>query len=124
MALFDERAERAIRSTPGVAEAEPVLENRVELAGREAFVWGVAREPLFSYRLADGRWFSAREERAGERVAVIERNIAQVVGVEVDDSITLATASGSAEFRVVGVAKNQQQNGTALYVPLMLGEGR
>ena len=41
-----------------------MLKNTVELAGREAFVWGVEREPLFRYRLADGRWFSAGEEQA------------------------------------------------------------
>jgi putative ABC transport system permease protein len=116
--LFDERAERVIRSTPGVAEAEPVLKNTVELAGREAFVWGVEREPLFRYRLAGGRWFSASEEQARERVAVIERNIAQIVGVEVGERVTLATAAGDADFRIVGIAKNQQENGTALYVPL------
>jgi putative ABC transport system permease protein len=116
--LFDERAERAIRSTPGVAEAEPVLKNTVELAGREAFVWGVEREPLFRYRLADGRWFTAGEEQARERVAVIERNLAQNLGVDVGEPVTLATAAGDADFRIVGIAKNQQENGTALYVPL------
>jgi len=117
-ALFDERAERAIRATPGVAEAEPVLKNTVELAGREAFVWGLEREPLFRYRLTDGRWFSAGEEQGRERVAVIERNIAQIIGVEVGEPVTLATAAGNADFRIVGIAKNQQENGTALYVPL------
>jgi putative ABC transport system permease protein len=118
-ALFDERAERTIRATPGVSEAEPVLKNTVELAGREAFVWGVERDPLFRYRLAGGRWFSAGEEQAGERVAVIERNIAQLVGVEVGGRVRLETAAGDADFRIVGIAKNQQENGTALYVPLM-----
>jgi putative ABC transport system permease protein len=117
-ALFDRRAEQAIRSTPGVAEAEPVLKNTVALAGREAFVWGVQQAPLLRYRLADGRWFSPAEEHAGERVAVVERNIAQIVGVGVGDRITLATAAGPADFRVVGIAKNQQEDGTALYVPL------
>jgi putative ABC transport system permease protein len=112
------RAERVIRSTPGVAEAEPVLKNTVELASREAFVWGVEREPLFRYRLTDGRWFSAAEDQSSERVAVIERNIAQIVGVGVGDSVTLGTAARGAEFRIVGIAKNQQENGTALYVPL------
>lgn len=116
--LFDERAERVIRSTPGVAEAEPVLKNAVELAGREAVVWGVEQEPLFRYRLTDGRWFGADEAQANERVAVIERNIAQAVGVEVGEQVTLATAAGAVDFRVVGVAKNQQEEGTALYVPL------
>ncbi len=116
-ALFDERAESVIRSTPGVVEAEPVLKNTVELAGREAFVWGVESEPLFRYRLADGRWFSAGEEQSAERVAVIERNIAQSAGVDVGESVTLETAAGATDFRIVGIAKNQQENGTAFYVP-------
>jgi putative ABC transport system permease protein len=117
-APFDERAERAIRSTPGVAEAEPVLKNTVGLGGREAFVWGVEADPLFRYRLADGRWFDAGEAERGERVAVIERNLASVAGVAVGDRVALETAAGDVDLRIVGIAKNQQENGTALYVPL------
>jgi putative ABC transport system permease protein len=117
-APFDDRARDAIRSTPGVAEAEPVLKNTVELAGHEAFVWGVVQDPLFRYRIIDGRWFDDRESERGERVAVIERNIAQLEGIEVGERVTLATAGGAAEFRIVGVAGNQQEDGTALFIPL------
>jgi putative ABC transport system permease protein len=95
-----------------------VLKNTVALEGREAFVWGVEREPLFRYRLTDGRWFGAGEEQARERVAVIERNIAQRVGVGVGVTVTLETAAGNADFHIVGIAKNQQEEGTALYIPL------
>jgi putative ABC transport system permease protein len=116
--LFDERAERAVRSTPGVAEAQPALVNEVELDGKEAFVWGMQQQPLFRYRLAEGRWFTKDEERARERVAVVERILAETVGVEVGDVVTLTTAAGKARFRVVGVADNQQEDGTALFVPL------
>jgi ABC-type lipoprotein release transport system permease subunit len=112
------RAERAIRSTPGVAEAQPALVNDVRLAGHDAVVWGVPRDPLFRYRLSDGRWFSAGEEQARERVAVLERNLAQIAGVDVGERVTLTTAAGSAQLRIVGLAKNQQEEGTALYVPL------
>ena len=76
-APFDERAEKAIRATPGVAEAQAALVNDVTLAGHEAFVWGVRNEPLFRYRMSEGRWFSASEEQGRERVAVIERNLAE-----------------------------------------------
>lgn len=117
-APFDERARRTIVTTPGVAEAEPVLKNTVDLDGREAFVWGVEQDPLLGYRLADGRWFDAAEEREGAAVAVIERNIAQLAGIDVDDTVDLGTAVGPARFRIIGIATNQQEDGTALYVPL------
>ncbi|HET9325015.1 MAG TPA: FtsX-like permease family protein [Gaiellaceae bacterium] len=116
--LFDARAVQTIRSTPGVAEAQPALVNDVRLAGKEAFVWGVPREPLIDYRMTDGRWFSAGEEQRREPVAVIERNLAQATGVEVGERVTLATADGRASFRIVGIAKNQQEDGTVLFVPL------
>ena len=77
---FDERAAQVIRSTPGVAEAQPALVNDVELAGEEAFVWGVPREPLIRFDITDGRWFTAAEEQAASRVAVIERNLAERTG--------------------------------------------
>ena len=117
-ALFDDRSEAAIRSTPGVAEAEAVLKNTVELGGSEAFVWAVEQEPLFRYRLTEGRWFSGEEVEAREPVAVIERNIAQLKGIDVGDRVLLTTAAGDAEVHIVGIVKNQQENGTALYLPL------
>jgi putative ABC transport system permease protein len=116
--LFDARATHTIRSTPGVAEAQPALVNDVDLAGQEAFVWGVPRQPLFRYRIADGRWFSATEEQRRERVAVIERNLARLSGTRLGQRVTLATAGGAARFRIVGIASNQQEDGTVLFVPL------
>jgi putative ABC transport system permease protein len=117
-ALFDERAERAIAATPGVAEAQPVLKNTVEIGGREAFVWGVAHEPLLRHRSAGGRWFTADEARARAPVAVIERNLAEIAGIAVGNTVPLATAAGRVEVRIVGLARNQQEDGTVLYVPL------
>ena len=115
---FDERAAQAIRSTPGVAEAQPALVTDVELAGEEAFVWGVPREPLIRLDTTDGRWFTAAEEQARDRVAVIERNLARRTGTEVGDRVTLSTAAGAARFRIVGIANNRQEDGTVLFVPL------
>jgi putative ABC transport system permease protein len=115
---FDERAEQAIRMTPGVSAVQPALVNDVELAGEAAFVWAVPHEPLFRYRISDGRWFNAGEEERSERVAVIERNLARATGVDVGEGVTLATAAGPMRLRVVGIARNQQENGTVLFVPL------
>ena len=116
--LFDARALGTIETTPGVAVAQPALVSDAELAGEKAFVWGVPREPLFRYRLSDGRWFSAAEEYAHEPVAVIERNLAQFAGVIVGDRVTLTTVAGPAPFLIVGMVTNQQEDGTVLYVPL------
>ena len=116
--LFDARALQTIEATPGVARAQPALVSDAKLGDEEAFVWGVPREPLFRYRLSDGRWFSAAEERARERVAVIERNLAQFAGVEVGDLVTLTTVAGKTPFRIVGMVTNQQEDGTVLYLPL------
>ena len=63
-APFDERAERTIRATPGVAEAQPALMND----GRARRPGGVrvGRAPASrcsATALAEGRWFSAGEER-------------------------------------------------------------
>ncbi len=118
---FDQEAEEAIRAVPGVAEVEPVLKNEVSLGGREAFVWAMEPEPLFDHRLTDGRWFSAEEDRDAAAVAVVERNLAQTAGIEVGDEVAIDTAAGAAELRIVGVASNQQEDGTVLYIPLTTG---
>jgi putative ABC transport system permease protein len=116
--VFDERAVEVIRSTEGVAEAQPALVNDVELAGEEASVWGVSLEPLLRYEIAEGRWFSAGEEQARERVAVIEQSLAGITGTHVGDLVSLSTAQGTAQFRIVGIATNLQEDGTVLFVPL------
>jgi putative ABC transport system permease protein len=115
---FDERAARTIRSTPGVAEAEPALVNDARVGGEPAFLWAVTREPLLRYRLSSGRWFSAAEERERTPVAVIERNLARITGIEVGEVVTVATAAGPVSLRIVGEARNQQENGTVLFLPL------
>jgi anaerobic selenocysteine-containing dehydrogenase len=51
--------------------------------------------------------FSAAEEEAREPVVVIERTLAQQAGATVGDLVTVATATGDVELRIVGVAKNQ-----------------
>jgi putative ABC transport system permease protein len=117
-AAFDRRAEAAIRATPGVGEIQPALVRDVELGGEAAVVWGVRQRPLFRVRMSGGRWFAAAEERAGARVLIIERNLARTTGTRVGDRVTLTTGGGAAPFRVIGVSDNQQEDGTALFVPL------
>ena len=46
------------------------------------------------------------------------RNIAELADVSVGDRVSISTAAGPVELRIVGLAKNQQEDGTVLYVPL------
>jgi putative ABC transport system permease protein len=120
---FDRRAERVIRATPGVELAQPALTNEVRLDDREAFVWGVPHDPLLRYRISQGRWFRADEARSRQPVAVIERNLADVAGVRVGQQVSVATAAGPVRLRIVGMADNQQEDGTVLFVPLATMRG-
>jgi putative ABC transport system permease protein len=116
--LLDARAAALIRATPGVAAVEPMSVTDVTLAGQSARIWGVQQATMFHYRLAAGRWYTPAEEQARAHVAVVEQDIAQATGTRLGDSISVQTASGPASFRVIGISANQQENGTALFVPL------
>jgi len=115
---FDTAAARLIRATPGVASIEPMFVTDVNLAGKDAKIWAVDEATIFHYRIAAGRWYTPAEQQTQARVAVVERAIAHVTGTGVGDTISVRTASGPVNFRVIGIATNQQENGTALFVPL------
>jgi putative ABC transport system permease protein len=116
--LLDARAAALIRATPGVAAVEPHFVTDITLAGQDARIWGLQQATMFHYRLAAGRWYTPAEEQARAHVAVIEQDIAQATATRLGQTITVQTASGPASFRVIGISTNQQENGTALFVPL------
>ena len=90
----------------------------VKLDGKDAKIWAVQQATMFHYRLAAGRWYTPAEEQARAHVAVVEQDIARATGTRLGDSIPVQTASGPAGFRVIGISPQQQENGTALFVPL------
>jgi putative ABC transport system permease protein len=115
---FDAAAASLMRTAPGVASIEPMFVTNINLAGKDAKIWAVRRATMFHYRIATGRWYTPSEEQTQARVAVVERAIARVTGTHLGDTITVQTASGPVNFRVIGIATNQQESGTAMFVPL------
>jgi putative ABC transport system permease protein len=115
---LDARADRLIRSTPGVARAQPALTNLIKFEGKDAFLNGYRGRPLFETPISHGRWFSPHEAVTRARVAVIAGNLARMTGTRAGDRVTLETGAGPRSFRVVGVTSTQWNNGTAFYVPL------
>jgi len=115
---LDARAASLIRATAGVATVEPMFVTDVKLDGKDATAWAVQQATMFHYRIAAGRWYTPAEEQTQARVAVVEQDIARVTATRVGDLISVQTASGPVSFRVIGIAANQQDNGTALFAPL------
>ena len=115
---LDAEADRLIRTTPGVEIAQPVLMNAVKAEGKNAFAWGLSRRPMFDRKVEQGRWFTSEEERTGAPVTVIAENIARAISADVGDAVTMRTAAGPAELRIVGMTGTQMQNGLLLLTPL------
>jgi putative ABC transport system permease protein len=115
---LDVRADRLIRTTPGVARAQPSLTNLIKFDSRDAFLNGYRGRPLFETPISDGRWFTDNEAATHARVAVIASNLARMTGTRVGKQVTVQTGAGPKSFRVVGVTSTQWNNGTAFYVPL------
>ncbi len=113
----DTRTEQLIRTTPGVAAVEPMFDAQIRLAGEDGYIWAVRQTTMFRYRIAHGRWYTPAEERLRSRVAVVERNLARVTDTRVGDLIQVETGNGAVTLRVIGIAANQQENGTVLFVP-------
>ena len=115
---LDAQADRLIRTTPGVATAQPVLMNMVKADGKDASAWGLPPRPMFDRKVVDGRWFTPREETEGAAVTVIAKNIARAIGADVGDTVTIQTAPGPASLRIVGMTGTQMQNGLLFLTPL------
>ena len=116
-AYLDARAATLIRSTPGVAAVEPKFVVESGSPGRTPRSGPSASDDV---PLPHRRRALVHRRRGGRHahVAVIQRDIARTTGTHLGQTIHVQTASGDFNFRVIGIASNQQENGTALYVPL------
>jgi putative ABC transport system permease protein len=107
-----------IASLPGVAGVQPQLRNYVKLGGKDSQVWALPDRPMYSFHLASGRLLNSADTRSRARVLVIEQNIARATSTRLGQRVELSTASGPAQFTVVGIVSDQQDNGTDVFVPL------
>ena len=115
---FDAEAGRVIASTDGVREAQPWMENTVRLEGRDTPAWGLPARPLMNMRVEDGRWYTSAEVGARAKVAVLGATIAKTTGTHVGDPIRVSTGGGPTTLRVIGISRNQAENGGVVYVPV------
>ena len=115
---LDPQAADAIADVEGVASVQPWLSNVVQVGDSEAHAWGLPARPLMETRVDEGRWYSAAEVEQVARVAVLGPTIATTTGTAVGEPITLDTANGPSEFRVIGISANQANNGDVIFIPV------
>jgi putative ABC transport system permease protein len=115
---FDAKAAHIMQTTPGVAGAQPLLENALKFQGKDAGISGYADRPLFEQPIVNGRWYTPTEAASGAHVTVIAKNLARTTGTGVGDTVKLQLASGPETFRVIGETSSQWNNGLNFYVPL------
>ena len=114
---FDALAASLIRATPGVASAEPMFVTAIKLAGQDA-TSGRSASGRCSTTGSSGPLVHA-DRRAGRgpcgrrRARYRPRHRHPPWGPG-----PVETASGPLDLRVIGISSNQQENGTALFVPL------
>jgi putative ABC transport system permease protein len=104
--------------TPGVSRVEPVLENRVRYQETNYAAFGLGNDTLYRYKLGAGRWFTVGDDTASPPAIVLGPAVARTADAHIGQTITLGTASGPTEFRVVGIDMGQVNNGGVVYVPL------
>ncbi len=123
---LDERAGELINAVPEVAFAHPMTYSSVELDG-EKYVWGLPAVSTFEPELIAGRWYTAEEDAAAASVVVVGEAVANQVGIDVGDVITVETRRGPIDLDVVGIDGQLVNNGEGLFIPfdtVLAYEGR
>ena len=115
---FNAESTRVLRSTPGVQRIQPLLSSSAKMGGKDVLLWGMTDRPLMQMRVADGRWYTAAQERRQERIAVIGRQLAARLDARVGDTAILQSPTGPVRVRIVGISNSQNNEGLAVYLPL------
>jgi len=65
-----------------------------------------------------GDWFTAEDEEPGaDPVVVVTEVLVRKEGMKIGDTVTFMTATGLADFRVVGISSSLRMNGMTMYFP-------
>jgi putative ABC transport system permease protein len=123
---FGSQAVAVAASTPGVTGAEPVETSSVLYNGQTYVAWGLGTNPLYSYKLSSGRWFTAADTAAHPSPAitpvVLGPAAARLASARVGQVLTLTMAAGPVRVRVIGIDTGQANAGNTVYFPLQVLE--
>lgn len=116
---LDDHAGELLEGVEGVAQAQPVLNNNLQVDGEQYPAWGLpAASDLYQPSITSGRWLQPEDSTTRARVVVMGRALAATTGTQVGDTINVGTARGPVDLTVVGIDKNLGNNGQMLFLPL------
>ncbi|HYB25908.1 MAG TPA: FtsX-like permease family protein [Solirubrobacteraceae bacterium] len=107
-----------ISAVPGVARVQPLLNNNISLGGQDGHVWALPNNSMYSFHLVSGRLLTAADQSTQARVVVVEQSIARASKTHLGELVTVSTAAGPVQLKVVGIVSDQQDDGTVLFAPL------
>jgi putative ABC transport system permease protein len=104
--LLDPAAGRIIRSTAGVATAQPYVQSLAKVNGHPVDLIGVLPHGMVSPGADQGRWLSPADQASARPVAVMGNDVARLDGVGVGDRVTLQTGAGPVPVQIIGLSRS------------------
>ena len=110
-----------LESMEGVRKAEPNYFTRFQIGDVPFQTYGYAPD-TFAWNIEEtidkGRWFTEAEHTSAAKVLVVGPATSARNNLDIDDSVTVMTATGPVEFKVVGITNSLLDNGLHLFAPL------
>jgi len=105
----------------GVSVVEPTYQTAFEIKGESILVWSYVDDTMawnIDKTMDKGRWFTSEEHSSAARVMIVGPALSARQDLDVGDSVEVMTATGPAEFEVVGVTNALQNNGILIFTPV------
>ncbi len=115
---FTSQAVTIAASTPGITGAQPVETSAVKFHGQVYPAWGMSSQPLYTYRLSAGHWFTAADAHTAIPAVVLGPAVARAAHASVGQALTLDTAAGTTHVNVIGIDTGANNDGGTVYFSL------
>lgn len=123
---FDSAVLSDVRSVDGIAATTGLLQRNALLPAGEAVstltITGVdpaTVQEIRAFTVVNGRFLQSNDSNT----MLISENLAEQVGLAVGDTLTLPSATGSADFEIVGILSTRALPGVEeVYVPLLAAQ--
>jgi putative ABC transport system permease protein len=120
---FTSDAVTVAAATPGVSGVQPMELSSVQYGAHVYNAYGLGSNPLYTYRLSAGHWFTAEQTAASAAGAavppvVLGPVVETATGARVGQTLTLTLPQGPTRVRVIGIDTVDIESGSVIYFPL------